>query len=80
MTETPKAVWEGEIVAMGIKLKCFVLDDGRRIIDADSIAKFLEGLADTERAAGNDPDDVLELVKFMRGDGIPHFEMKGPGA
>lgn len=70
----PKAVWEGDIDIMGIKLKCFVLDDGRRIIDANSMAEFIAAMADPSQQMA--PDDIIEMVKFLRSDDIPTFEMK----
>lgn len=38
MSELPKAMWSGEI--MGIRVH--VLDDGRRIIDADDLTEVFE--------------------------------------
>jgi hypothetical protein len=71
----PKAIWEGEIVVMGIPLRCFVLEDGRRIIDADSMVDFLESLVNLQ--PGTD-SEFAELVQFLHGGGIPTFERRGP--
>lgn len=59
---------------MGMKLKCFVLDDGRRIIDADSMAAFFKAMGDPEKSLHE--DDIVEMVKFLRGDDIPSYSMK----
>ncbi len=75
MTE-PKAIWEGVIVVAGLSLKCFVLDDGRRIIDADSLARFMEWMASDQENKTTDRNDFIEMVKFCRGDGIPQYSMK----
>lgn len=50
----PVAVWSGEI--MGIKVH--VLDDGRRIIDADDFAKVLMG--------GMPDADVMTFARAFR--------------
>lgn len=39
MTDLPHAVWSGEIMGM----KVHVLSDGARIIEADSLERFLNG-------------------------------------
>lgn len=74
--ETPKAIWQGEIAVMGIKLKCFVLDDGRRIIDADSMAAFLAAMADPNKQLAKDA--IIEMVQFLKGGDIPEFRMCEP--
>lgn len=38
----PKAVWEGSFTMFGVPLRCYVLDDGRRIIDADDLRRMYE--------------------------------------
>jgi hypothetical protein len=65
MTEDalPKAVWSGDI--MGVKVH--VLDDGRRIVDADSLETFLTRL---ERTDGVDLDAFSKAYKaFLEGTG-----------
>jgi hypothetical protein len=39
--DIPNAVSEGVQEIMGVKLRTYVLDDGRRIIDADDFHKLL---------------------------------------
>jgi hypothetical protein len=62
----PQAVWSGVIKIAGLELKCHVLEDGRRIIEADSLNAFLEAL-------GNDGDfsvkseDLREFAQWMQG-------------
>lgn len=57
--EPPRAVWSGSI--MGVRVH--VLDDGRRIIDAEDLAQVFERVAtgdlDVERFCE-------EMVKFQR--------------
>jgi len=40
MTKIPEAVWSGTFNVMGVDVKCYVLDDGRRIIDSNDAAKL----------------------------------------
>lgn len=37
----PQVVSEGEQELLGVKLRTYVLDDGRRIIDADDFHKLM---------------------------------------
>jgi hypothetical protein len=68
MTDIPKAVWSGTFKIYGVELKCHVLDNGQRIIDADSIEQlFAEG---NHRIS---PDGGDELEAFSRWQkGLPH--------
>ena len=65
MTEQlPRVVWEGTFTIFGAPIKCYVLDDGRRIIDADGLRESMErhdaGAAIDERK--ND-----EFLKWLKG-------------
>lgn len=35
--DLPTAVWEGSFIVAGREVKCVVLDDGRRIIETESL-------------------------------------------
>jgi hypothetical protein len=39
--QIPKAVWSGVFVVCGVELRCSVLDDGRRIIDAEDVHRLI---------------------------------------
>lgn len=65
----PTAIWEGEIDVCGIKLKCFVLDDGRRIIESGSIAELISGLERPDISLSE--TEAMALGKFLNGTGIP---------
>jgi hypothetical protein len=62
MTELPKAVWQGSFNVWGIELKCYVLDTGQRIIDAESMDRFIEALT----SGDHEPDINDELATFLR--------------
>ena len=61
MTDTPKSVWSGTFNVFGVELKCHVLDNGQRVIERDSVAAFMNGLADMV-----DPADDPNIEDFMR--------------
>jgi hypothetical protein len=60
----PTAVHSSTLKLSGVELRCHVLDDGRRIIDADDLARLFE-------AWGNDVplhlDEVEQIAAFIRG-------------
>lgn len=62
-TPIPLAVWEGEIRVGPVRIPCYVLDDGRRIISADGIKELFAYFTD-----GGDVSDeeARELARFAR--------------
>lgn len=64
VNDLPKSVWSGSFNVFGVELKCHMLDNGLRIIDADSIDKFLNGLANADVPA-EDPN-IEEFMKWFR--------------
>ena len=61
----PTAVWTGAFTIFGVEVKCHVLDDGRRIIDADSIGKLLAAM---ELPSGSvEPGDLEAFARWKRG-------------
>jgi hypothetical protein len=45
MSDIPQAIHEDEIEIMGITLRVAVLDDGRRVIYADDVARIMAAMA-----------------------------------
>jgi len=43
---TPKALWEGKLNLGIIELRCYVLDDGQRIIDSEDFARMFALMQD----------------------------------
>ncbi len=64
MNELPKSVWTGEIDVAGYKMKVHVLNDGRRVIEADSLNSFFDNSYSTK-------SELDELAEFCSGTGIP---------
>ena len=65
MTELPTAVWSGVFTLWGIELRCYVLDDGQRIINADDFQKFVDAVADGTPMA--DDADLMAFARWQRG-------------
>lgn len=59
--DIPKAVWQGSFVVFGVTVKCYVLDDGQRIIDADSVKALLEAMASVD-----DPTEDMDMADFAK--------------
>ena len=57
----PQSVWSGTFTLLGVEMHCHVLDNGERIIEAESFEKFIEAMATSETKI-----DEAEAVKFFR--------------
>ena len=64
--DIPRSVWSGSFVVFGVELKCHVLDNGQRIIEAESVAAFLEALASPDKP------DIGDM------DGFTRWRARGP--
>ncbi len=60
----PKAVASSELTILGVKLKCFVLDNGERVFDAESFAQFWAAMENSEIELTE--EDGIRLAKFVR--------------
>jgi hypothetical protein len=58
MDKPPQAVWEGSFMVLGVEMKCHVLDDGRRIVEAESLEKLFSD------AVSFDDQETEELANF----------------
>lgn len=59
----PKAVWEGTFTVFGVELKCYILDNGQRIVDAECMDKLLEVMNNPD--ANAEPGDIDEFTKWQ---------------
>ena len=65
----PTVIWSGSFRVLGVDVRCHVLDDGRRIIDAESMeALFGDGVLGK---ADGDISSFEALAVFARGTGVP---------
>ena len=63
--EIPRAIWSGTFRIWGIDLKCYVLEDGRRIIEEKSFIQFMESLANGAPIA--EEEDFEAFARWQRG-------------
>ena len=61
----PKATNSGEIKFGDIVLKVYVLDDGRRVIDEESVNKFFEYLSNPNSKQASE-EELMNLGKFIK--------------
>jgi len=61
MKEIPEATWEGKINIAGVNIRCYVLDNGMRIFNADDIEKFFNSKIEPTQ------EECLKLAAFSRG-------------
>lgn len=61
--ELPTAMWQGEFTICGVTLKVCVLDDGQRVIEAESFERLMAAMADGSFNAA--PEDWAEFAKFV---------------
>lgn len=54
-------VWSGTFRLLGIDVKCHVLDNGQRVVEADSMMALMKAIQD-----GNEFGDPQQLVEFSR--------------
>jgi hypothetical protein len=63
MNALPVAVWDGAFTIGPVRVPCYVLDDGRRVISADGIqALFAYFAGGGEMSA----EEARELARFVR--------------
>lgn len=65
MPASPKAIAESAFTIFGVCAKCYVLDDGRRIIGVDDFQALMDRMADTR--ATLDGDDLDGFSAWMNG-------------
>lgn len=61
-SDLPTAVWSGNFHVFGVDLKCHVLSDGRRIIEADSLQQMFVAMVTSD-----DPGDLAVFARWQRG-------------
>ncbi len=59
-----KATHSSTIEIAGVKLRCYVTEDGKRIIDCDDVHNFFAAL---ENGADISPEDALNLAELVKG-------------
>ncbi len=70
-TPLPTPIWSGTLRLFNVDLKCHVLDDGRRIVEQESMEALFEAMACFDGLDVVDSLDAGALSEFCRGTGIP---------
>lgn len=65
--DLPHSVWQGSFFIGGIEIKCHVLSDGQRIIEAESMDKFFLGEFDHEPTEA----EIIDFAKWQKGKDAP---------
>ena len=66
MSGPQAAIWSGELQVFGKKLRCYVLESGARIIDADDLNIVLGAVGGEATCA-----EMRCLAEFCAGRGVP---------
>ncbi len=66
MVEIPKAIWEGTFIVLGVKVKCHVLDDGQRIVEAESMEKLFAAMTNPKHHQMGDFSNFLAWSKGLK--------------
>ena len=64
MMELPRSIWEGLFNLFGVEVRCHVLEDGQRIIEADSIARLFGAMASSDEM---DRSAMEEFTQWLKG-------------
>ena len=64
-TTLPHAIWSGEFKIFGTVLRCHVLSNGKRIIDARDVAELFEVMGGD--LAEQDEPGIEEFARWMSG-------------
>lgn len=64
--DLPAAIAEASFNLFGVPLRCYVLDNGQRIVDADDVAALFDAMANGD---GSEPsnDGLDKLAKWLKG-------------
>lgn len=66
MSEMPKAVLTSKLQIGSAELVVHVLDNGERVVDADSFEGFLEYLADGGPMTQEDAEKIAQLMRTVQ--------------
>ena len=62
----PRAVWTGTFRIFGVDLKCAVLDNGQRIIDADNVNELFAVMSEPNTEWRPDDPGLIAFAKWRR--------------
>jgi hypothetical protein len=56
----PRSVWSGSFELFGVTINCHVLEDGQRIIEAESVERLFSAMTSPETTASDSDEKALE--------------------
>ncbi len=62
----PAAVWEGEFTVFGVTVRCAVLDDGERVINAEDTHRLMKAMARPE-SRSTPKADFEQFARWISG-------------
>lgn len=67
--DIPKSIANSTINLFGVELKCHVLDNGKRVIEAESMEKLFDYMANgnPEITEENTEEQATSFAKWLRG-------------
>ena len=65
MTKLLNSVWKGTFTIGGIVLRCHVLEDGQRIIEAEDVEKLFEAMGNKNFKIND--GDMKAFAKWQKG-------------
>jgi len=70
MNDLPKAIWHGSITVLDVEIRLAVLDDGRRVIEAESVGRLLDRMSQMPPVTQADIDAVMRMQAWSKGGGM----------
>lgn len=58
----PVAVWSGAFTVFGVEIHCHTLSDGRRIVEEESMDRFMKAMGIDD---SNDPGDLVDYFRWL---------------
>lgn len=68
VSEVAVSVWQGSFTILGVELRCHVLSDGQRIVEAESMVALLAAMAEPAPAEAVSAMEA-ELERLVRWEG-----------
>jgi hypothetical protein len=65
--QIPTTIWSGTFRIWGIDLRCSMLDNGQRVIDAEDVARLFAAMDDKAPRSEADDDAFAAFMRWYRG-------------
>lgn len=66
MSNLPKAIAESSFTVFGVTVRCYVLDNGQRILRAEDVGALLRAMAEPD-APKPDEAELRRMAEFIKG-------------